>query len=90
VTIVKISDISELMVSHDQTKILGNQLVHESSSCLSDSVKNADSSSAGWQEWGHNTPDTSRQCQVAHGTLAGVAFGVARLPKAALGIRGPS
>ncbi len=44
--IVKNSDISELMVSQEQTKVLENQLVHGSYSFLSDSVKNSDSGSA--------------------------------------------
>ena len=59
--IVKISDISELMVLQVYATILGNQLVHRSSSLLRDSVKNSDSGSAGWQEGAHNTPDTPRQ-----------------------------
>ena len=71
---VKIPDISELTAPQEQTKILGNQLVHGSSGFLSDNVKISDGSSAGWQEWVHNTPNTPHQCQGAHGTLAGVAF----------------
>jgi len=51
---VKISDISELMAPQEYPKILGNQLVHGSSSLLRDSVKNSDSSSGGWQERAHN------------------------------------
>jgi len=47
IVIVKISDISELAAPQEQTKILGNQSVQGSSSIMSDSVKNSDSSSAG-------------------------------------------
>jgi hypothetical protein len=72
--VVKISDISELMTPKEQTKILENQLVRGLSNLLSDSVKNSDSDSAGWQEWAHNTPNTPHQCQAAYGTHVGVAF----------------
>ena len=72
--VVKISDISELVMPKEQTKILKNQLVLGLSNLLSDSVKNSDSDSAGWQEWAHNTLNTPHQCQAAHGTHVGVAF----------------
>ena len=66
IVIVKISDISELTAPQEQTKILGNQLVHGSSGFLSDNVKISDGSSAGWQEWVHNTP----RSQTSVGTAA--------------------
>ena len=56
--VVKIFDISALAMLQEQTKIMENQLVHGLSSLLRASVKNADSDSAGWQEWAHNLPNT--------------------------------
>ena len=85
--IVKNSDISELMVSQEQTKVLENQLVHGSYSFLSDSVKNSDSGSAGWQEGAHNTPIRLASVRPYMGHLQEWPFGMARLPGEALGIR---
>jgi hypothetical protein len=85
--IVKISDISEPIGPQGQTKILKNQLVHGSSSLLSDSVKNSDSGSAGWQEGAHNTPIRLASVRPHMGHLQEWPFGMARLPGAALGIR---
>jgi hypothetical protein len=56
--VVKIFDISALAMLQEQTKIMENQLVHGLSRLLRASVKNADSDSAGWQEWAHNLPNT--------------------------------
>ena len=45
--VVKISDISELVMPKEQTKILKNQLVLGLSNLLSDSVKNSDMTARG-------------------------------------------
>ena len=79
IVIVKISDISELTAPQEQTKILGNQLVHGSSGFLSDSVKNSDSSSAGWQKWVHNTPQYASPVP-GHTGRSQTSVGTAALP----------
>jgi len=57
------------MALREDTQILGNPRVHGSSNLLCESVKNADTGSAGGQERAQHTPHTPRQYQTAQRNL---------------------